>query len=108
MTNVNQSFGRLDIRYSSKFDPHCNWIINGYTGITQAVAIVSINQIYLGQSRYAVVIFVAFILIKACQKKKKNLRKVSSAQYNYNLRHNYAKKKKRRKRANQIIVVQQQ
>ncbi|KAJ7356103.1 hypothetical protein OS493_027031 [Desmophyllum pertusum] len=24
--NMNQSFGTLDIRYTSKFDPHCNWV----------------------------------------------------------------------------------
>ncbi|KAL9953497.1 hypothetical protein ACROYT_G040920 [Oculina patagonica] len=55
--NVNQSFGRLDIRYSSKFDPHCNWIINDHSGTTQAVAIVSINQIYLNRYNEFVKIF---------------------------------------------------
>ncbi|KAJ7356094.1 hypothetical protein OS493_027021 [Desmophyllum pertusum] len=43
--NVNQSFGTLDVRYTSKFDSHCNWVI-GHSGIDQAVAIVSIHQIF--------------------------------------------------------------
>ncbi|KAL9986065.1 hypothetical protein ACROYT_G000134 [Oculina patagonica] len=41
--NVNQSFGRLDIRHTSKFEPYCNWIIEN-AGIPQAVAVVLIHQ----------------------------------------------------------------
>ncbi|XP_078364332.1 uncharacterized protein LOC144648698 isoform X1 [Oculina patagonica] len=41
--NVNQSFGRLDISYTSKFVPYCNWIVEN-AGIPQAVAVVSIHQ----------------------------------------------------------------
>jgi len=49
---VNQSFGRLDISYTSKFDPYCNWILED-AGILQAVAIVSIHQMNLREnSRY--------------------------------------------------------
>lgn len=51
--NATKSFGRLDVTYASKFDPYCNWILS-HTGITQAVAIFSINQIYFASSRYAV------------------------------------------------------
>ncbi|XP_078352104.1 MAM and LDL-receptor class A domain-containing protein 2-like [Oculina patagonica] len=47
--NVNQSFGRLDISYKSDFDPYCNWIV-GHAGTPQAVAIVSIHQLYFGGS----------------------------------------------------------
>jgi len=43
---VNQSFGRLDVSYTSKFDPHCNWIV-GDAGLPEAVAIVSIHQMKL-------------------------------------------------------------
>ena len=57
--NVNQSFGTLDVRYTSKFDPHCNWVI-GHSGIDQAVAIVSIRQISFTNLRY--VAFVAAFL----------------------------------------------
>lgn len=74
--NVNKSFGRLDITYTNKFDPYCNWIIRG-TGITQAVAIVSINQIYFASSRYAVFVHCNYscsgliiILNKVCHQKK--------------------------------------
>ena len=50
--NVNQSFGRLDISYSNKFDPYCNWTL-GNAGIPQAVAIVSIHQLnFSGYGRY--------------------------------------------------------
>ena len=34
---LNQSFGRLDIRYTSKFDPYCNWLI-GNGGISKKFA----------------------------------------------------------------------
>ena len=55
--NVNQLYGRLDVSYTSKFDPHCNWIV-GDAGIPQAVTIVSIHQMKLrDNSRYVVVIF---------------------------------------------------
>lgn len=48
----NQSLGRLDISYSDKFNPYCNWII-GNVGIPQAVAIVSIHQLnFSGYGRY--------------------------------------------------------
>lgn len=57
--NVTKSFGRLDVTYTSKFDPYCNWILS-HTGITQAVVIFSINQIYFASSRY--VVSVAFTL----------------------------------------------
>ena len=54
--NVNQSFGRLDISYTSEFDPYCNWIV-GNAGIHQAVAIVSIQQMNISRySRYVAVV----------------------------------------------------
>ncbi|XP_078366044.1 MAM and LDL-receptor class A domain-containing protein 1-like [Oculina patagonica] len=40
---VNQSSERLDISYTSEFEPFCNWIV-GDAGIPHAVAIVSIHQ----------------------------------------------------------------
>jgi len=58
--NVNKSFGRLDVTYTSKFDPYCNWIIS-HTGTIQTVAIVSINQIYFGSSRYTVFVTINLI-----------------------------------------------
>ena len=47
---LNQSFGRLDIRYTSKFDPYCNWLI-GNSGISKKFAVVSIHQLYFGHNR---------------------------------------------------------
>ncbi|KAL9986057.1 hypothetical protein ACROYT_G000123 [Oculina patagonica] len=41
---VNQSSGRLNISYTSEFEPYCNWIL-GDAGIPQAVAILSIRQV---------------------------------------------------------------
>ena len=61
--NVTKSFGRLDVTYTSKFDPHCNWILSP-TGMTQAVAIFSINQIYFASSRYAVSVAIKVIPLK--------------------------------------------
>ena len=57
--NVNQSFGQLDISYSNKFDPYCNWII-GNAGIPQAVAIVSIHQLNFNDDRYIRCCFILF------------------------------------------------
>lgn len=71
---VNQSFGRLDISFSIKFDPYCNWIV-GNSGISQAVAIVSIHQMNLREnSRY--VYFIYFgdaMLVNHKQLQRKNL-----------------------------------
>lgn len=50
--SVNQSFGTLDISYTNKFEPYCNWIV-GHAGIPQAVAVVSIRQMnFSGDGRY--------------------------------------------------------
>ena len=50
--NVNKPFGKLDISYTSKFVPYCNWMI-GHAGISQAVAIVYIHQINFNEyNRY--------------------------------------------------------
>ena len=58
--NVNQSFGRLDISYTSEFDPYCKWIV-GNAGIHQAVAIVSIQQMNISHySRYVAVVALLF------------------------------------------------
>ncbi|PFX28263.1 Transmembrane protease serine 5 [Stylophora pistillata] len=44
---LNQSFGRLDIKYTKKFDPYCKWVIrNG--GIGKKFAVISIHQAYFG------------------------------------------------------------
>ena len=61
---VNQSFGRLDISYSDKFErPYCNWII-GNAGIPQAVAIVSIHQLnFSGYDRYIPCTFIFLIVL---------------------------------------------
>ena len=47
---LDQSFGRLDIRYTNKFDPYCNWLIeNG--GMAEKFAVLSIHQVYFGHNR---------------------------------------------------------
>ncbi|XP_022786238.1 uncharacterized protein LOC111326491 isoform X2 [Stylophora pistillata] len=53
---LNQSFGRLDIRYTDAFDPYCNWLI-GNGGIAQKSAVISIHQAYFGHSSEYVKVF---------------------------------------------------
>jgi len=64
--NVNQSFGILDISYSNRFDPYCNWIV-GNAGIPQAVAIVSINQMnFSDYGRYITFFLIALSGWRPC------------------------------------------
>ena len=59
---MNQSFGRLDIIYSSKFEPYCKWIV-GNAGIPQALVIVSIQQINFGNySGYLAIVFIIVVV----------------------------------------------
>ena len=61
--NLNQSFGRLDISYSNKFDPYCKWTI-GNAGIPQAVGIVSIHHVnFSGYGRYIACFFCSITII---------------------------------------------
>ena len=50
MKAVNDSFGHLNITYSEKFSPDCIWAI-GNSGISEPVAIVSIEEVQLGFCR---------------------------------------------------------
>lgn len=62
---MNQSFGILDISYSNRFDPYCNWIV-GNAGIPQAVAIVSISQMnFSDYGRYITFFSYRIIRLKA-------------------------------------------
>ncbi|XP_044181061.1 MAM and LDL-receptor class A domain-containing protein 1-like isoform X3 [Acropora millepora] len=47
MKAVNDSFGHLNITYNEKFSPDCIWAI-GNSGISEPVAIVSIEEVQLG------------------------------------------------------------
>ena len=48
---LNDSFGHLNITYNEKFSPDCIWkILN--SGISEPVAIVSIEKVQFGYCRY--------------------------------------------------------
>ncbi|XP_015762664.1 PREDICTED: uncharacterized protein LOC107341715 isoform X3 [Acropora digitifera] len=47
MEALNDSFGQLNIAYNEQFSPGCIWII-GNSGISEPVAIVSIEEVQLG------------------------------------------------------------
>ena len=47
---LKDSFGHLHITYSAKFSPDCTWTI-GNSGISGAVAIVSIEEVQFGYCR---------------------------------------------------------
>jgi len=48
---LNKSFGEVDIGNSGdESESHCNWTI-GSAGISQAVAIISLQRIYFGYCR---------------------------------------------------------
>ena len=50
MEAVNDSFGYLNITYNEKFSPACIWAL-GNSGISEPVAIVSIEKVQLGFCR---------------------------------------------------------
>ena len=50
MEALNDSFGQLNIAYNEKFSPGCIWVI-GNSGISEPVAIVSIEEVQLGFCR---------------------------------------------------------
>ena len=64
---MNQSFEILDISYSDKFDPYCNWIV-GNAGIPQAVAIVSIHQMnFSDYGRYIINLLFFLLALSGCR-----------------------------------------
>ena len=50
MEALNDSFGYLNITYDEKFSPACMWAL-GNSGISEPVAIVSIEKMQLGFCR---------------------------------------------------------
>ena len=50
MEALSDSFGHLNITYNEKFSPGCIWAI-GNSGISEPVAIVSIDEVQLGFCR---------------------------------------------------------
>ena len=54
MEALNDSFGHLNITYNNNFSPDCMWVL-GNSGITEPVAIVSIEEVQLGFCRYVFV-----------------------------------------------------
>ena len=48
---LNDSFGQLNITYNETISPDCIWTI-GNSGISEPVAIVSIEEVLLGFCRY--------------------------------------------------------
>ena len=54
MEALNDSFGHLNITYNKHFSPDCMWLL-GNSGISEPVAIVSIEEVQLGFCRYVFV-----------------------------------------------------
>ena len=50
MEALNDSFGHLNIRYNERFSPDCIWTLEN-SGISELVAIVSIDEVQLGYCR---------------------------------------------------------
>ena len=48
--SLNDSFGHLNITYNGRFSPDCVWTL-GNSGISQPVAIVSIDEVQFGYCR---------------------------------------------------------
>ena len=51
---LSDSFGHLNITYNKKFSPDCIWTL-GNSGISEPVAIVSIEEVQFGYCRYVFV-----------------------------------------------------
>ena len=58
MEALNDSFGYLNITYNEKFSPACIWAL-GNSGISEPVAIVSIEKAQLGFCRYVAMLYAA-------------------------------------------------
>ena len=61
MKALNDSFGHLNITYSESFSPDCIWVL-GNSGISEPVAIVSIEEVQLGFCRWVAVWYAAMNL----------------------------------------------